>query len=82
VAALIPEARAARMEADRLRKETDSLKVSVRESAARSRKQLHAAEVALSRVHELRHEPLPSPWSSLQWIYDEETLAGVLVSIS
>ena len=82
MAELIPEARAARMEASRLCMETRALKVSLRYSTAHTRAQLRSAETACSWIEEHRHEPLPSPWSSLQWIYADETLAGVLVAIS
>jgi len=70
------------MEARRLRRETLTLRLAMRESAAYSHEQLHTAEEALSQALERRCEPLPSPWSSLQWSYDHETLSGVLVSIS
>ena len=78
---LIPTARAARVEAMRLRRETVSLKLSLRESAAHSREQLRTAEVALDRVHARRDEPLQSAWSTLHWTCDHRALAGVLVAV-
>jgi hypothetical protein len=82
VAALIPEARAARVEARRLRVESVMLKRALRESNAHSLEQLRDAEDALSRVRARRSEPLPSPWSTLRWLQDDEALAVVLVSVS
>jgi hypothetical protein len=79
VAALIPDAQAARKEAGRLRGEALALKLVLRESAAQSREQLRTAEAALSRVQERRYEQLPSPWSALLWRREDETLDGVLV---
>jgi len=81
VAALIPEARAARVEANRLRRESRELRFSLRRSAARSRERLEAAEAAMNRVQARRQEALPSPWSTLCWSYDDATVARVLVSI-
>ena len=81
MAALISEARAARQEALRLRGEMRALKLVVRESAAYSRGQCQTAEEALTRVQARRDEPLPSPWSTLQWSSDHRQLAGVLVSV-
>lgn len=81
MAALIPDARAAREEATRLRGEALGLKLALRQSAARSREQLRTADAALSRVQGRRCELLPSPWSALLWRYDHETLEGVLVAL-
>lgn len=78
---LIPTARAARVESKRLRRQTVSLKLTLRESAAHSREQLRAAEAALSRAHARCDEPLPSAWSTLHWTCDDRALAGVLVAV-
>jgi len=80
VAALIPEARAARSESIRLRAEMQARKLAVRRSAADTRAQLQGAEMALVRA-QAREATLPSPWSSLRWSLDDRPLAGVLVSI-
>src|SRR5262249_6929744 len=66
VAALIPEARAARMESVRLRREMQARKRVVRQNSAYARQQLRTAEEALSRVQARRDERLPSPWSTLR----------------
>ncbi|HZT83797.1 MAG TPA: hypothetical protein VE984_00050 [Gaiellaceae bacterium] len=79
--ALIPEARAARVEARRLRREVLELKLVLRESAVRSLAQRRAAAAALSGLAARRGEPLPSPWGTLRWSYDAEPLTGVLVAI-
>ena len=81
MATLIPDARSARLEAARLRAETQALEYAVRKSASRSCEQLRAAESSLSRVRARRCEPVPSPWSTLNWASDDESLAGVLVSL-
>jgi len=81
VAALIPDARAARMESVRLRREMQARKRVVRQNSAYARQQLRTAEEALSRVQARRDERLPSPWSTLRWSYDHQALAGVLVPL-
>jgi hypothetical protein len=81
VAALIPDARAARAEARRLRGDVVELKLAVRASATHSLAQRRAAEAQLSRIMAHRDEPLPSPWSTLRWSYDAGPLAGVLVPL-
>ena len=81
MAAVIPEARAARSEAWRLRSETMGLKLALRQSAAHSREQRQTAEAALVRVMERRNELLPSPWSALRWNCDDRPLSDVLVSL-
>jgi hypothetical protein len=69
------------MEANRLRRETYALKRLLRASAAHSREQLRSAEASLRRIEARRDDPLPSPWSTLPWKYDQRSLAGVLVSV-
>jgi hypothetical protein len=81
MAALIPEARAARQEAGRLRGESFALKLALRQNAAHSREQLETAEAAMSRVQARREEPLPSPWSALLWSCEDGALEGVLVAL-
>jgi len=81
VAALIPEARAARIQAARLRSEVHARKLEVRQNAAYTREQLRVAEEALTRVQARRETRLPSPWSTLGWSYDHRPLAGVLVPL-
>jgi hypothetical protein len=53
----------------------------LRASAAHSREQLRSAEASLRRIEARRDDPLPSPWSTLPWKYDQRSLAGVLVSV-
>ena len=79
MAALIPDARAARAEAERLRRESAMLKVAARASASHSREQLRSAESAVDRSRRRWDEPLPSPWSTLHWSSDHDALAAVLV---
>jgi hypothetical protein len=81
LAALIPDARAARTESERLRCEIQARKLEVRENAACSREQLRSATEALTRVQKRSEVRLPSPWSSLQWSYDHRVLGDVLVPI-
>lgn len=81
MAALIPNARAARDEAARLRDETAGLKLVLRQSAAHSREQLRTAEAVMDRLQDRRDSPLPSPWSTLDWTYEGGALAGVLVPV-
>jgi hypothetical protein len=80
--ALIDEARAVREEAQRLRAECVSLKFSCRERQAATRESLASAERAARRNHNRRLEPLPSPWSTLHWMYDDPTLHSVLVAVA
>lgn len=81
MAALIPEARAARIEAVRLRYEARALKHTLRATAARSRNQLLAAEEARDLVLAHHYELLPSPWSSLRWRHQDEALDSTLVPL-
>ena len=79
MAALIPDARAACLEARRLRGELQTLKHALRESAADSREQCKTANAALELLEARRGQPLPSPWSTLHWSHDHRSLSGVLV---
>ena len=77
----VAAAQAARGDARRLRRESESLKLKARGSLACSRQRLGKARVEASRARARRVEPLPSPWSDLRWTQSYETLDLTLVSL-
>jgi uncharacterized protein YjiK len=81
MAALIDEARAVRRDAQRLRTQTARLKLSCRARVVIAQTALAAAEQVKLRIEARRIEPLPSPWSTLDWVYDDRTLHNVLVPV-
>ncbi len=81
MAELIDEARAVRLEAQRLRTQTAGLKLSCRARAVIARTTLATAQQATLRIEARRTGPLPSPWSTLDWVYDDRTLHDVLVPV-
>jgi hypothetical protein len=81
VASLSAEARAARGDAQRLRSEAQGLKLATRGNLARSRERLGKAQLEASRARAIRVEPLPSPWSELEWTRSCETLERTLVPL-
>jgi len=81
VAPLSYEARAARVDATRLRSEAQELKLIMRGNLACSRKQLGKAQRETDRAQARRVEPLPSPWSELRWTPPYETLELTLVPL-
>jgi hypothetical protein len=82
VAALTAEARAARLDANRLRNDARELKLAVRGNLASSRERLGRAQRETDRARAKRIEPLPSPWSELLWTQTYETLERTLVPLS
>ena len=78
---LIDEARAVRLEAQRLRRQTAGLKLSCRARIVIAETTLASAEGVALRIEARRAEPLPSPWSTLDWVYDDRTLHDVLVPV-
>ena len=81
MAELIDEARAVRLEAQRLRTQTVGLKLSCRARVVIARTTLATAQQVTLRLEARRSEPLPSPWSTLDWAYDDRTLDDVLVPL-
>jgi hypothetical protein len=81
LATLNVAAREARIDARRLRHESESLKLSVRGNLARSRERLGKAQDAADRARARRADPLPSPWSELRWTQTYETLELTLVPL-
>jgi hypothetical protein len=81
MAALIEDARAVRLEAQRLRTQTIGLKLSCRARALFAQTTLATAQQVTLRIEARRSEPLPSPWSTLDWVYDYRTLHNVLVPL-
>ena len=82
MAALIVEAaRAARAEAESLRRETAELKLALRWSAqvAEARTRQAAAAAAAARI--AYEVPLASPWSGLFWVREDDSLEQTLVPL-
>ena len=76
---LTGEARSARIDARRVRREATEVKLHVRSNLALSRERRRRAEVQLERARTQRDEPLPSPWSELRWAHTYEPLELTLV---
>lgn len=81
MATLNASARAARVDARRLRNEAQVLKLSVRGNLARSRERLGKAQLETDKARAMRVEPLPSPWSELRWAQSHDTLDRTLVPL-
>lgn len=81
MASLSVAARAARVDARRIRSESRSLKLRVHGNLARTHERLGRAELEASKARARRVEPLPSPWSELRWIRTYETLDRTLVPL-
>jgi hypothetical protein len=79
---LIREARAAREEAERVRETSFELRVAVRRANrvahARTEKAVAAGEV---RRRKRRAMTVPSPWSALPWLRQEDEVDRTLVSL-
>jgi hypothetical protein len=81
VAALIEAARAARLEAQRLRTEERRLRIKLRANRAIQDEMMAAAAAAAARAVQ-RERTLPSPWSELQWRHADLQLEQTLVALS
>jgi hypothetical protein len=81
VAPLTAAARAARIDAKRLRSESNGLKLAVRGNLARSREGLGRAQVEAEKARVRRAIPFASPWSGLEWCCEDEQLNSVLVPV-
>jgi hypothetical protein len=81
VAPLTAPARAARLDAARLRAETKGLKLALRGSLACSRDRLDQAQAAADEARTRRAISFASPWSGLEWCREDEQLARVLVPL-
>jgi hypothetical protein len=78
---LTTAARAARLDATRLRSDSHALRLAVRGNLARSRRRLEKAHVEADRAQARRLEPLPSPWSRLRWTETYDSLDRTLVPV-
>ena len=82
MAALILEARAAREEAERVREISLELRVAARRANrvahARTEKAVAAAE---AQRRKRRAMTVPSPWSALPWLRQEDEVDRTLVSL-
>jgi hypothetical protein len=82
VAALIEAARAARLEAQRLRTEERRLRIKLRANRAIQDEMMAAAAAAAAARAVQRERTLPSPWSELQWRHADLQLEQTLVALS
>jgi hypothetical protein len=78
--ALIEAAQAARLEAQRLRLEERRLRIRMRAHQA-TQEELMAAAAARAAGYQ-RVRTVPSPWSTLQWLREDEQLAQTLVPVT
>ena len=81
MAPLSASAHKARLDAKRLRDESQMLKLHMRGNLARSRERLGRAQAETDRARAKRFEPLPSPWSDLRWAQSYDTLDRTLVPL-
>ena len=79
--ALNDAALAARVEAQRLRGEATSLKLTTRVNVALSHAHLDRMSAQADRARARRLEPLPSPWSGLRWVQSYDALDQTLVPL-
>jgi hypothetical protein len=78
--ALIEAARTARLEAQRLRLEERRLRIEMRARQAIREEMLAAAAARAGLLQ--RERTLPSPWSTLQWLREDERLEQTLVPVT
>ena len=81
MAAVIEQARAARAEAHRLRREANVLRVSVREQLRIGAAGVEQGCWQYARSRRLRAVPQPSAWSELPWLQPDDELEGVLFAV-
>jgi hypothetical protein len=81
VAALILEARAARVESERLRVQSLGLRFRSRERVRSAHERVARAEQETQLIEARRAMPLPSPWSTLEWATTDKALENTLVSL-
>jgi hypothetical protein len=74
---IVQSARAARAEAERLRRDSEALRLSVRRGVSN----LHAATERASSAAARRPLQLASPWSTLEWVPEDNSLSRTLVPI-
>jgi hypothetical protein len=75
----VASARSARAEAQRLRADSQGLKVAVRANLRVATAKKARAESMAARVCSVA--PATSPWSRLEWVREDEALSRVLVPV-
>jgi hypothetical protein len=78
---IIDAARSARADAQRLRADTDGLKLTLRASSRASKARIERAKAAAEIARVRRAVPCASPWSGLRWLRDDEALHTALVPV-
>jgi hypothetical protein len=81
MAALMEWAQETRVDAERLRGQARELRVMARSNVARSHERLGRAQAEADKARGRRLQPLPSPWSALQWMQTYDTLERTLVPL-
>jgi hypothetical protein len=79
VAPLIDAARAARAEAERLRRESAELRLALRWNKQIAGARTRQAATVAAGVR--RQVPMASPWSGLLWLREDDSLDQILVPL-
>lgn len=74
-------ARRVRYDAERLRLESNILRLAARQQVARSHARVAGARVASGRARARRSAAIPSPWSELSWVTVDPSLDRTLVPV-
>ena len=76
-------ARAAREEAERLRVDSRTLRLAVRQNLCLATARMARAETEAATAARMRRTvPAASPWSTLRWLREEDALDRVLVPVN
>jgi len=74
-------ARVAREESQRLRAEQAGLKLAMRANSRTTEQRAAQAEATVAALYARRATPVASPWSSLCWLFEDESLERALVPL-
>lgn len=78
---ILEAARVAREESQRLRAEGAGLKLAMRSRSRTAEERTARTEATLARLNARRATPVTSPWSSLCWLFEDESLERALVPL-
>jgi len=78
---IVEAARSARRESARLRSEGAELKLTMRARSRTARERTAKTEATAATLCARRAVPFASPWSGLQWLFEDEALERILLPV-
>jgi len=78
---IVEAARKARRESERLRSEGAELRLAVRAQSRTARERTAETEATVATLTARRAVPFASPWSGLQWLFEDEALERILLPV-